>query len=217
MAIDQTRTEPGKVQPTVESRDLFLPTGVTHGIILPEFPSKKKIWESSIDAGTWIEDLFKEDEQKTEDEPGESPCKKRKRQVKGKESPNKSRQNRKDARRCSAKAFLSVVADSNDLVNFREGLTLDDWKIRCLKNRDYYEQRLTDHYNRELVVASARQLIIQWAEDGSTPNGMPIIHINSCPELREPKLVSPRIRAYHESFILAMDKAGLAVPKKQAQ
>lgn len=108
-------------------------------------------------------------------------------------------------------------ADSNDLVNFREGLTLDDWKIRCLKNRDYYEQRLTDHYNRELVVASARQLIIQWAEDGSTPNGMPIIHINSCPELREPKLVSPRIRAYHESFILAMDKAGLAVPKKQAQ
>lgn len=145
------------------------------------------------------------------------------------------RQDQKDARRSSAKAFLSVIVNEksgeprwqwrdicgqaapNNLVKFREGLILESWKIRCLKNYDYHEQRLTDNYNRELVMASARQLIIQWTEDGPTPNGIPTIHVNSCPELREPKLVAPRIRAYHEIFILAMDKAELAIPQKQAQ
>ncbi|KAM6534743.1 hypothetical protein FALCPG4_004369 [Fusarium falciforme] len=135
----------------------------------------------------------------------------------------------------SAKAFLSVIVNEksgeprwqwkdscgqaapNDVVKFHEGLTLEGWKVRCLKNYDYHEQRLTDNYNRELVMASARQLIIQWAKDGSASNEMPIVHINSCPKLREPQFVAPRIQAYHERFILAMDKAELAIPQKQAQ
>ncbi|KAJ4152565.1 Glucosamine-6-phosphate isomerase (Glucosamine-6-phosphate deaminase) (GNPDA) (GlcN6P deaminase) [Fusarium falciforme] len=107
-----------------------------------------------------------------QDEPAESPTKKRKRQVEDNQgSPKKMRQDRKDARRSSAKAFLSVIVNEksgeprwqwrdicgqaapNDLVKFREGLTLEGWKIRCLKNYDYHEQRLTDNYNRELVTA----------------------------------------------------------------
>ncbi|KAL6361963.1 hypothetical protein LRP88_05446 [Fusarium phalaenopsidis] len=137
--------------------------GATHEITLPEFPKKKKLSESSVEAGAWIQDLFGEAKQ---DEPGQSPTKKRKRQVEdNQESSKKIRQDRKDAHRSSSKAFLSVVneksgeprwqwkdiygwAASNDLVNFHEGLTLEDWKILCLKNYDYYEQRLTDHYYR---------------------------------------------------------------------
>lgn len=37
------------------------------------------------------------------------------------------------------------------------------------------------------------------------------MHINPCPKLREPQLVAPRIRAYRERVIRAMDKAQLAI------
>ena len=105
----------------------------------------------------------------------------------------------------------------NDVVDLREGLKLEDWQMRCIQNYDYHEQRLTDHYSQELVTASTERLMIQWAKDGTSSNRMPVAYINLCPELREPQLAAPRIRAYHERLVLAMDKARLAAPQKQAQ
>ncbi|KAI8674739.1 hypothetical protein NCS57_00372700 [Fusarium keratoplasticum] len=157
--------------PTPESRDRFFDavfrgwhSGVTHEIAPPpEFPKRKKLWESSVEGGTWIQDLFGDTKQ---DEPAESPTKKRKRQVEDNQgSPKKMRQDQKDARRSSAKAFLSVIVNEksgeprwqwrdicgqaapNDLVKFREGLILEGWKILCLKNYDYHEQRLTKSWS----------------------------------------------------------------------
>ena len=97
-----------------ESRDRFFNmifrnrhTGATHEIALPDFPKKKKLFESAVEAGVCVKDLFSEAK---EDEPKESPTKKRKRQVEDNQgSPKRMRQERKDARRGSSKAFLSVV------------------------------------------------------------------------------------------------------------
>lgn len=134
---------------------------------LPEFLKKKKLWESSVEAGVWIRDLFKEDDQdeagehNNQDEPTESPTKKRKRQAKYDQgSPRKMR---KDVRRSSAKAFLSVIVNKEsgeprwqwrdvcgqaapiDLVKFRDGLTLEQWQMRCIRNHDYHEERLASY------------------------------------------------------------------------
>ncbi|KAI8721811.1 hypothetical protein NCS52_00323600 [Fusarium sp. LHS14.1] len=200
-------------------------TGATHEIALPDFLKKKKLFESAVEAGVWVQDLFAEAK---EDEPRESPTKKRKRQVEGSQgSPKRIRREQKDAHRVSSKAFLSVginkkrgeprwqwkdlcdQAAPNDVVDFRESLRLEDWQMRCIQNHDYHEQSLTYHYNQEPVAASTEQLMIQWAKDDTVSTGMPVAHINSCPELREPQLAAPGIRAYHEKLILAMDKARL--------
>ncbi|RTE72008.1 hypothetical protein BHE90_013584 [Fusarium euwallaceae] len=236
----ESRTDPKAVVDTPESQELFFEEVFQDwqgdqdaDITLPTF--ERKLNQSSVQAGTWSEDLGEKAKKGTgqpepEPEPEPTSNKKRKRTEEAVSQPPAQRRCRKNVRRCSDKAYLGIIwnktvgepkwtwkdnsdqAANGESVNLRHGLDLYAWKDRCLTNYDIHERRLTRIYTRDLVVTSARMRIVKWAEEGAAPNRTPSIYAESCPKLRELDLMVPKVRAYYATMVERMDRSNKAMP-----
>ncbi|RSL61928.1 hypothetical protein CEP54_006030 [Fusarium duplospermum] len=222
-SASESRTDPKAVVRTPESQELF-------------FEEVFQDWQSDQDAlapGVKISAKKRRNgtgQLESEREPEPTANKKRKRTDEADSQPPAQRRCRKNVRRCSDKAYLGAIwnktlgeprwtwkdssgqAANGESVNLRHGLDIYAWKDRCLNNYDIHERRLTRIYNRDLVVASSRMRIIKWAEEGAAPNRTPSIYAESCPKLREPDLMAPKVRAYYATTVERMDKSNKAVP-----